>query len=383
MVDNTYEKSTLRVVESLAHVSRSDWQSLAGLNPFVSYDFLRLLEASGCASTETGWSPRYLLVEQAGQLVGATAAYLKTHSRGEFVFDHSWAQAFERYGVQYYPKLVVSVPFTPVSGPRLLARDTETRSLLAQALVSFAHAARVSSVHALFIEEADRMSLSSAGFMLRDAVQFHWTNAGYKSFDEFLAVLSHDKRKKLKQDRKYVARAGITYRHLTGPAITEKNLRFFYSCYANTYKEHWSSPYLTLEFFLRLHELCPTYIVLVLAEREGKPVACALNIRGGRELYGRYWGTTEFISGLHFETCYAQSIEYCINEGISAFEGGAQGEHKIARGLLPVKTYSAHWIADERFASAIHDFLEREREAVESYTTQLGESSPYRREEAD
>lgn len=370
----------IRIADSLRKVSREEWQLLAGTNPFVSYDFLSLLESTGCATPATGWAMQYVLLERDGELVGAAPAYMKSHSRGEFVFDQAWAQAFERYGIPYYPKLVVSVPFTPVTGPRLLVRDAQAGSELAKALVSLAVRAKVSSVHVLFANDIDKELLERTGFLIRETVQFHWTNAGYGSMDQFLASMSHDKRKKIKQDRKHVAREGILFRWLTGSELSLNHLSFFYSCYERTYREHWSTPYLSFEFFQRLHEQCPNILMLVLAERNGVHVACALNILGDDCLYGRYWGTSEFISGLHFEACYMQSIEFCIQRGLKLFEGGAQGEHKMARGLLPVRTSSAHWIADRRFASAIEEFLDRETSAVGEYVEQLETSSPFRRQ---
>jgi predicted N-acyltransferase len=378
MVDSTPVKAAVRVVNSLAQVKREEWQALAGTNPFVGYDFLRLLETSGCASSKTGWSPRYLLAEESGRLVGATAAYLKAHSRGEFVFDHSWAQAFERHGLEYYPKLVVSVPFTPVQGPRLLANSEATRKRLAKELIDLAQKSSASSVHALFIEEADRAALSASGFMTRESVQFHWQNNAFKSLDGFLGTLTHDKRKKIRQDSRYVAEAGITFRWLTHEDIQVTDLQFFYACYVHTYREHWSTPYLSFDFFVELHRTRAAPLVLVLAVCDGAPVACALNVLGDKTLYGRYWGTTRFVRGLHFETCYLQAIAFCIENQVEVFEGGAQGEHKMARGLMPVKTYSAHWISNRRFATAIEDFLVRETEAVDEYVDNLVGSAPFR-----
>jgi predicted N-acyltransferase len=369
---------TVRLVQSLRDVGRDQWQALAGANPFMSYDFLELLESSGCASPKSGWAPHYVLVEDGGELIGAAASYLKSHSRGEYVFDQGWADAFQRHGLAYYPKLLVSVPFTPVTGPRLLAKDDDAKSLVARALVSLAAEHDLSSLHILFVDERDRQVLEDAGFMLREAVQFHWRNSSGWTFDTFLASLSHDKRKKLKQDRKSVAKAGIKFRWLDGDRLTPAHLDFFYRCYTHTYEEHWSSPYLTLAFFLELHQRRPDMLMLVLAERDGVPVACALNVIGDLSLYGRYWGTTEFVSGLHFETCYMQSIEFCIERGITTFEGGAQGEHKMARGLLPVRTTSAHWVADRRFAKAIEEFLVQESEAIAGYVDHLQDSSPFK-----
>ena len=369
---------TARVVETLEGVDRNAWQRLAGGNPFVGFDFLSLLETSGCASRRTGWLPQHVLLEAEGRLVGAAPAYLKSHSRGEFVFDQGWAQAFERHGLPYYPKLVLAAPFSPVTGPRLLAEDMPARARLAQAVVALAREREVSSVHALFVDDDARSALVDEGFLVRESVQFHWTDAGYGSFDGFLASLSHDKRKKIKQDRKQVEKAGVTFRWLAGADLGMEHLEFFYACYVNTYQAHWSSPYLTLPFFLEWHRRCPEAFVLVLAEQDGRPIACALNVLGDGVLYGRYWGSTTFVSGLHFETCYLQAIAFCLANGVGTFEGGAQGEHKMARGLMPVRTQSAHWIADPRFAVAIEDFLGRETEAIDGYVAQLEASSPFR-----
>jgi predicted N-acyltransferase len=371
-------QATVRVVDTLSDVSREAWQALAGPNPFVGYDFLKLLETSGCASPATGWTPQYLLVERGGRLNGVAAVYIKTHSRGEFVFDQGWAQAFERHGLEYYPKLVVAVPFTPVQGPRLLAADLGTKKLLANALVALVQSCSASSVHALFVEEEDKQALVEAGFLIREGVQFHWSNDGYATLDDFLVRLTHDKRKKIRQDSKYVAAAGIQFRWLSHENIALEHLKFFYACYLHTYREHWSTPYLSFDFFLELHRSRSAELVLILAMRDESPVACALNILGGKVLYGRYWGSTEFARGLHFETCYLQSIKFCIEHGLETFEGGAQGEHKMSRGLLPTKTFSAHWVADERFASAIEDFLRRETQAVDEYVEGMDESSPFK-----
>lgn len=371
-------QATIRVTDTLAGVSRDEWQGLAGSNPFAGYDFLRLLETTGCASPATGWTPQYVLLEQGGRLEGAVATYLKTHSRGEFVFDQGWAQAFERHGLDYYPKLVVAVPFTPVQGPRLLAKNPGARALLARALIARCRSSSASSVHALFVQEEDRTALVEAGFMVREGVQFHWRNDNFASLDDFLARLTHDKRKKIRQDSKYAREAGIQFRWLTSDDITVEHLRFFYGCYVRTYREHWSTPYLLFDFFLELHQARSANLVLILAMRGDTPVACALNVLGGDVMYGRYWGTTEFIRGLHFETCYLQSIKYCIDNGVRLFEGGAQGEHKMSRGLMPVRTYSAHYVADRRFAAAIEDFLQRETSAVDSYVDELEASSPFK-----
>lgn len=368
------------VVSVLDGVDEAQWQHLAGENPFVGYRFLSLLQETGCVSAKTGWHAQYLLLRRGGLLVGAAPSFFKTHSRGEFVFDQSWAQAFEQHGLAYYPKLLVAAPFTPVQGPRLLAHDDSARLGLAEALKSLCSAADGSSTHVLFINECDRKTLSDAGYLVREGVQFHWVNDGYSSVEAFLSRMSHDKRKKMRQDAKYVANAGIAYRWLEGDALNEEHLSFFYECYARTYREHWSRPYLSETFFQLAHARRALDFVLILAERDGAPVACALNVRGGGTLYGRYWGTTEFVKGLHFDTCYMQSIAYCIEHGLATFEGGAQGEHKMSRGLMPVKTFSAHHVADERFAAAIEDFLHRESQAIDSYVDELEAASPFKRD---
>lgn len=369
---------TFTVARSMDRVAEADWDTLAGGNPFVRHRFLSLMGATGCAVPKTGWDPQFLLLHRGDELIGGAPCYLKTHSRGEFVFDQSWAQAFERHGMAYYPKLLIASPFTPVQGPRLLAKDREARAALAHGVARMCAAAETSSAHVLFVEEQDRDALVAAGFMVREGVQFHWRNEGYGSTDEFLDRLSHDKRKKLRQDSRYVAEAGITYSWLEGDELTQEHLEFFYGCYVNTYREHWSTPYLSLEFFKRAHVERALHMVLMLASRDGKPVACALNVRGEGAMYGHYWGATEFVKGLHFESCYMQSISYCIAKGVPVFEGGAQGEHKMSRGLMPTKTFSAHWVADRRFAAAIEDFLVRETAAVDSYVEGLGLASPFK-----
>jgi len=372
------QSAEFSLIDSLTEIAPADWQALAGEQPMLSHAFLHALHDSGCASADTGWAPRYLIMRRAGQLAGAMPLYLKSHSRGEYVFDHGWAQAFERNGMPYYPKLLGAIPFTPVTGPRLLVLDPADRTLLAQAAIALARQLGTSSLHILFPCEEDRAALSAAGFMLREGVQFHWENAGYADFEAFLASLKMDKRKKLRQDQRRVAQAGIHYQHLRGSAISANMLGFFYRCYVGTYRAHYSRPYLTLDFFERLLREQPDSLLLIIALRGEQPVAAALNLVGGDTVYGRYWGTEEYISGLHFETCYMQSIAYCIAHGLARFEGGAQGEHKISRGLIPTPTWSAHWIADARFADAIADFLARETDAIGHYLDELGEHSPYR-----
>ena len=369
---------TLTVTDNLDGVNPAAWQTMAEGNPFVGYHFLRLLQATGCVGTQQGWYPQYVLLHQGDTLVGAAPCFLKTHSRGEFVFDQGWAQAFAEHGLPYYPKLVVASPFTPVQGPRLLAVDTQARLALAQGLRQFCEQVRTSSVHTLFVNANDRYALERAGFMVREGVQFHWNNKAYESVESFLAQLTQDKRKKIRQDSKYVAAAGISYRWLEGEQLTPEHLSFFFRCYVQTYLEHHSQPYLNEEFFQHAHAQGALHFVLVLAERDQQPVACALNVRAENTLYGRYWGSQEFIRGLHFETCYMQSIAYCIAHQLQTFEGGAQGEHKMARGLLPVTTYSAHYVAHPQFAQAIEDFLGKETVAVDSYVQELQAANPFK-----
>ena len=368
----------MELVPSIAALDADAWNALAGAQPFVRHEFLAALEATGCASRRSGWQPCHLALRDGGRLAGAVPLYLKTHSRGEYVFDFAWADAFERHGLAYYPKLVAAVPFTPVAGPRLLAADAAARAALAHGLAGLPAQLDVSSLHVLFPDDASRDALRDAGFMLREGVQFHWRNAGYADFDAFLAALSHDKRKKIRQERRRVRDAGITFERRGGADVDDALLAFFFRCYEETYRLHGASPYLTFDFFRRLRDALPDALLLVVARRAGVPLAAALDVRSGDTLYGRYWGTLEFVSGLHFETCYLQAIEHCIEAGLAVFEGGAQGVHKIARGLLPTPTWSAHRIADGRFAAAIGAFLERETAGIAEYLDELETHSPFR-----
>lgn len=372
----------IEVVDSLEGVDPAAWDALTQGNPFVSHAFLHTLHTTRCAVRRTGWQPQYLLLRdnegEGDGLAGAMPLYLKSHSRGEYVFDHAWAEAFERHNIEYYPKLLSAVPFTPVRGPRLLAKDAASREILAHGAITLAQKFGISSLHVLFPAEEDVVALRAAGYMLREGIQFHWQNASYDSFETFLSGMNHDKRKKIRQDRRRVADAGVTFRHVQGAAISPEDLAFFYRCYASTYENHWSSPYLNPEFFDALLAKMPDTVLLILAERNGEPIASALNILGDGVLYGRYWGSTEFVSGLHFETCYLQAIEFCIAHGVQTFEGGAQGEHKMSRGLLPTPTWSAHWIADERFAEAIGDFLTRETQGMGRYLDELESHTPFK-----
>jgi predicted N-acyltransferase len=375
---STDQGATVHVVSSISSIPPETWNALAGPQPFLRHEFLNALHETGCASPDTGWAPQYLLLMEGTTLAGAMPLYLKSHSYGEYVFDWSWADAYRRHGLDYYPKLLCAIPFTPVSGPRLLAATAERRRHLAAAALTLATELEVSSVHCLFPPEDEAEILNGTGMMLRHGVQFHWTNAGYASFDEFLATMNHDKRKKVKQERRKVREAGITFEWREGRDITPADWAFFYRCYARTYREHYSTPYLNLKFFERIGETMPENTMMVIASRAGKPIAASFNMRDATSLYGRYWGAIEHHPVLHFETCYYQVIEYCIARGISKFEGGAQGEHtKLARGLLPVQTTSAHWIARRDFADAIEDFLARETQGMAHHIDELNERKPF------
>jgi uncharacterized protein len=368
----------LKLIRSLETIDRSQWNAIAGGNPFLSRDFLSALQDTGCASAQAGWEPLYLTLWRDGDLAAALPLYLKTHSYGEYVFDHAWADAFARNSLSYYPKLICAVPFTPVTGPRLLAANGDDRAILLEGAVQLAKDLEVSSFHVLFPDQESLEVLRQAGFMLREGVQFHWSNHGYGDFEAFLGAMSHDKRKKIRQERRKVREAGVSFRWLQGEDIEDRHLRFFYQCYLHTYRDHWSSPYLNLDFFRSLRERMPEAMLLILAERDSQPVASAFNVIGADVVFGRYWGAMDFVSGLHFETCYCQAIEYCITHRISRFEGGAQGVHKMSRGLLPTPTWSAHWVADRRFAEAIGDFLRQETRGIEHYLEELGAHSPFK-----
>lgn len=371
----------IEVASSLASVPTAQWNALAGGHPFLRHEFLEALHATGCASARSGWAPHYLLLKESGALVAAMPLYLKNHSYGEYVFDWSWADAYARHGLEYYPKLLCAVPFTPVAGPRLLVARAQDRERLIAGALELARELDVSSLHCLFPTPAESGAFAAHGMMMRHGVQFHWSNSGYESFDAFLASMTHDKRKKIKQERRRVREAGITFEWREGRAIEARDWAFFYGCYANTYRERGRRPYLSAEFFQQIGETMPENLVLVLAQRAGRPIAASFAVHDGTHLYGRYWGAVEHHPMLHFETCYYQLIEYAIARGLRTFEGGAQGEHKMARGLMPVETFSAHWIARREFAAAIEDFLQRETRGVTQYIDELNEHQPFRNAE--
>ncbi|MGB8337650.1 MAG: GNAT family N-acetyltransferase [Burkholderiales bacterium] len=370
--------ATLQTVSSIDDIDAESWNRLAGDNPFVSHEFLLALEQTRCTCRENGWQPRHLTLYENGTLVGAMPLYLKFHSYGEYVFDWAWADAYQHSGLKYYPKLLSAAPFTPVTGPRLLAKTNGRRSALARGALELAREMQVSSLHCLLPTDEHAAEMAQQGMLQRDSVQFHWRNKDYRHFEDFLAGMNHDKRKKIHQERKKIEASGVTFRWLRGVEITSADWDFFTRCYEYTYHTHHSTPYLNREFFGRIGVTMPDNILLVVAEREGVPIASALNIHNTHHLYGRYWGALEYVPGLHFETCYYQAIAFCIAQKIEVFEGGAQGEHKLARGLLPVKTASAHWLAHPEFAQAVENYLRRESGGVEKYIDELSDSSPFK-----
>lgn len=383
----TANEIAIRVHDDPADVDATAWNTLLAAQPsptpFMRHEYLAALHRSASATPRTGWAPQWLTLHRGDALLAGCALYLKSHSYGEYVFDWAWADAYERHGLAYYPKLLGAVPFTPVPGTRLLARDAAARELLLQAIGTLAHRSRLSSAHLLFVDETDRAVLERAGWLMRDGVQFHWCNrepAPYADFDEFVRDLQRDKRKKIAQERRRVADAGVTFTVHEGAAIDAALWDFFHHCYTRTYQAHHSTPYLTRAFFAELARALPQMWLLFVAHRDGAPIACsliAIDAERGHA-WGRYWGSTEFVPCLHFEACYYQPLQWCIEHGFRRFEGGAQGEHKMARGLLPVRTASAHWLADARFASAVADFLHREGAGVGAYVDELRERNPFR-----
>lgn len=367
---------SMAVAESLSGIDPSEWNALAGTQPFVQHQFLSALIDTGCASRRSGWLPQFLILRRSGALAGAMPLFAKSHSYGEYVFDWAWAEAHERHGLDYYPKLLSAIPFTPVRGQRLLAREDGSRRALAAAALDMAK--NVSSLHVLFPTEHEAQLLRGEGFLIRRTVQFHWRNEAYGDFEAFLARMSHSRRKNIRQERRRVREAGIGFRWLQGDAIERRHWEFFNRCYRNTYAVHGSSPYLNLEFFQRIGSSLPRNTAMVIAERDGRPLAAALFLLDETALYGRYWGALEHVPLLHFECCYYQAIEFAIARGLDTFEGGAQGEHKLFRGLLPVETLSAHWLAHPQFARAVENFLEREGSGIARYVDELCEHSPFK-----
>lgn len=374
---------TIKAVPGLSGIDPDAWNALANppgaeRDPFLSWAFLAALEASGCVGDETGWLPRHLLAEdEDGRLLGAMPLYAKTHSMGEYVFDHAWADAYERAGGRYYPKLLSAIPFTPVTGRRLLSANADVRRALIDGARQLAGQWGVSSWHVNFPSAADREALDEAGLLARTDRQFIWENSGYRTYDDFLADLSSRKRKALKKERRD-AQDGIEIERLSGTDLSPAHWDVFFACYQETGSRKWGSPYLNRAFFDLIHQRMSSDILMVMAKHDGRYIATALNFVGSDALYGRYWGRLEDRPALHFELCYHQGIEFAIERGLSRMESGAQGEHKLARGFRPKPVHSAHFIADPGFRAAVADYLEREREAVEYEIAAIDAESPFK-----
>jgi predicted N-acyltransferase len=371
------------LLDSYQGISATDWDRLVAASgspqPFLQHTFLAGLEDSHCTTPRTGWTPQLLtLQDEAGGLQAALPLYAKTHSMGEFVFDWSWADAYARHQLPYYPKLTAAIPFSPIQGPRLLAVDAAARSALLDAVLAHAQESNFSSLHMLFPEPDELPLLEEKGLLIRKGVQFHWQNRDYRDFEDFLSSLAGNKRKKIRQEQRRVQEAGIHFELLTGSEITPEHIAFAYACYANTYHVRGRHPYLTPAFFRHLAAHMADNILLVVALRDDEEIAMALNVYNEDTLWGRYWGCVENVPCLHFDTCYYQAIEFCIKRGIKLFEGGAQGEHKLARGFMPVTTYSAHWVAHPEFRAAIAHFLQRESGGIADYMDELNEHAPYK-----
>ncbi len=373
----------LTLIDSLDTLPAAQWNNLAGdENPFLRHEFLAALERHHCVGAEAGWWPQHLIVEESGQLLGAVPMYLKNNSYGEFVFDWAWAEAYQRNGLRYYPKLVVSIPYTPATGSRLLLADGQQREAVADRLIEgaldHARGLNVSGLHWLFTHETDTQCLEQHGLMRRVGCQYHWTNQGYRDFDDFLCGFSAEKRKKIKRERRQVRESGVALELLDGHLISDELWDIFHAFYASTFDEKGGIASLTPGFFKELGRTMPGQTLLIMARHSGRYVAGAFFLRGRDTLYGRHWGCNEHFHSLHFEACYYRAIDYCIEHGLTRFEAGAQGEHKISRGFLPTATYSAHWIAHEGFRNAIEDFLTREKIVMERHMQELAEHSPYK-----
>lgn len=369
----------VRLLSTLSDIPAADWDGLHdGANPFVSHAFLAGLEAHGCLRADWGWTPRHLTLWEGGQLVAAAPGYLKGNSHGEFVFDHAWAQAYARQGLDYYPKWLFAVPYSPVTGPRLLASDETARRALLAAIAEQADAARLSSAHVNFHEETDD-ALFGEDWLPRLDIQYQWRNRdGWRDFDGFLAAMDHKHRKNIRQERARVARAGVSFRRLQGDEASAAELDTIHRFYLQTFDQYGNSPALTLDFIVHLARTMQNNLLIILAYKQGIAVAGALCLRGADTLYGRYWGADAVLPGLHFETCYYQGIEYCLEHGLNRFEPGAQGEHKLARGFLPTLVRSRHRVADPRFRQALRAWCAEEARSVQRYAATLSHHGPFR-----
>jgi uncharacterized protein len=391
-VKNDSNDYVIRVFSAPREADADRWNELLrdqnSPSPFMRHEYLAAMHDSKSAVPATGWAPHFLTLWLGDDLHAACALYLKEHSYGEYVFDWAWADAYRRHALPYYPKALVASPFTPVPGSRLLARDGAARRALLGALLAWCKAQKLSSLHILFAPDEDAAACEAAGMMLRHTVQFHWTRqVNWSCFDDFLAGLSQEKRKKIRQEQRKVREAGVSFRWSRGADIAPKDWDFFYRCYERTYWEHGNAPYLTRDFFRRMARDMPECWLLFVAERAGRPIASSLIALGesSREkvAYGRYWGALERVDCLHFEACYYQPLAWCIAHGFDRFEGGAQGEHKMARALMPVKTSSAHWLAHPAFADAVEQFLQREGRGIDQYLEHLERRSPFRNDSGD
>jgi predicted N-acyltransferase len=373
-----------RIVTSLQEIGQPAWDGLLfrqdAPTPFLQYAFLHALHDSGSASVKTGWEPNYLTLWQEEELVAAMPLYLKHHSYGEYVFDWAWADAYERHQLPYYPKLLSAIPFTPVTGNRLLAATPEARAALLAAVQQLqSNTEHLSSNHILFPTEQEAHVLKDAGFLLRSGVQFHWKNDQYDSFDDFLSTLDRKKRRNILAERRKVRDAGVRFQLRQGNNIREEDWVFFYRCYCQTYAEHRSTPYLSLAFFLSIATHMPDNLLLTVAYHNNTPIAASLVIHDQTTLYGRYWGAIAHVDCLHFEASYYQPLAFCIEQKLTTFEGGAQGEHKMARGFLPQKTWSAHWLSHPGFYEAVERFLVREASGIDGYMSELNERNPFKK----
>ena len=385
-VQNSAGMPRLRIIERIADVDTAAWNALgAAPYPFLRHEFLSALEAEDCLGERFGWLPRHLTLWDAdARLIGAAPLYLKFNSYGEFVFDWAWADAYQRNGLRYYPKLVSASPYTPATGPKLLAHPdapANTRRMLMAAGLELAQQMEVSSLHWLFTTPEETTELESLGLLPRIGCQFHWHNHRYADFDAFLATLTSAKRKNIRKERKRVSEAGIRFRLLDGKGASEQDWAIFHALYESTFQRRGGIPTLSLGFFRSIAESMPAQVLLVMALHENRPVAAAFCLVGADTLYGRHWGCSEHFDKLHFEACYYQGLDFCIRQGLARFEPGAQGEHKIARGFLPTQTLSAHWLADERFSAAIAQHLRLERAGMHDYIQEMNDRSPYRKAE--
>ena len=378
----------IRVHDHPGQIPADQWNALLAAqdcpSPFMQHAYVLAMHESASASPTSGWTARFFSLWQNDSLVAACPLYLKTHSYGEYVFDWAWANAYAQHGLAYYPKALIAVPFTPVPGSRLLADNEHHRDILLQAVVSWCGEEKLSSLHMLFGSPNDMQAAARLQLLERQTVQFHWQNMGWQDFDAFLSSLTQEKRKKIRQEQRKVVQAGVQFRHACGSEISASDWTFFYQCYERTYLEHGNAPYLTPAFFKQMQSSMASNWLLFIAEINGRPIACSLiglHLEAGQPTvaYGRYWGALERVDCLHFDACYYQPLQWCIAHGVKRFEGGAQGEHKMARALLPVSTHSAHWLADPRFAQAVSDFLKREGKGIDNYLEHLDERLPFKR----